>query len=64
MTWTEKTRQSETWTAIGIETLPRVFSRDVFSFKFVGGLRVFATGPSAGLWDERSEQSEAWTVVI
>jgi hypothetical protein len=63
MIWTEKTQQSETWTAIPIETRPSVFTSRVFASRVVSGQRVFATGSPAGLWDAQSEQSETWTVV-
>jgi hypothetical protein len=61
-TWTEKTQQSEAWTAISAEDYPRAFSPRVFASRVVSGRRVFATGSPAGLWDARSEQAETWTV--
>jgi len=62
-TWTPKTEQSESWTAIPIEARPNVFTSRVFASRRISGLRVFATGSPAGLWDAVSEQSETWTVV-
>jgi hypothetical protein len=62
-TWTEKTEQSETWSAISSEQYPRTFSPRVFSTQVVSGLRVFDTGPTSGVWDAQTEQSEIWTVV-
>ena len=62
-TWTEKTQQSETWTAKSIEDYPRVFSPRVFATRVVSGRRVFDTGPTSGVWDAQTEQSETWTVV-
>jgi hypothetical protein len=54
-TWTEKTEQSETWTAAP-GNRARVFSPLVFSV-----WPVFATGVSSDFWTEKTEQSETWT---
>jgi hypothetical protein len=53
-TWTPKTQQAETWTAEQGRII-RVFSPLVFSRR-----PVFDTGPTAGIWDARIIQSEAW----
>ncbi len=53
MTWTEKTVQSETWTARAQQL--RVFDPDVFDLA-----PIFDTGSSAGIWIARTEQSEVW----
>ena len=60
MTWTEKTREVETWTARtpGLH----VFSTLVFSHAFYTGKRVFALGASGvEVWDEKTIQAEIWT---
>lgn len=62
-TWSAASEQSETWTNIPIEESLRVFTPRVFSSAVVSGRRVFDTGASSGLWDERSEQSEVWVAV-
>lgn len=54
-TWTEKTKQSETWTADTAR--PHVFDPAVFAPN-----PVFDTY-KAGLWTDKAEQSETWTVV-
>lgn len=57
-TWTPATSQTETWTEETQTT--RVFSLRVFSHAIHTGKKVFAVGSSAGIWDERAKQSEAW----
>lgn len=54
-TWTPATQQSETWTEEA-QTPHRIFSPYIFSRR-----PVFATGPTAGVWDEKTEQAETWT---
>jgi len=61
-TWTEKTRQGETWTsnAPGLH----VFSPMVFSHATHTSKRVFALGSEDGnreFWDVAAVQSETWT---
>lgn len=53
-TWAPVTQQSETWTSQS--ATPRVFDPFVFD-----RAPIFDTGPSAGVWDEKTEQSEVWT---
>jgi hypothetical protein len=53
-TWTPATSQSETWTAIEFAT--RVFDPAVFDNN-----PIFDTGSAAGVWAQRTEQSEVWT---
>jgi hypothetical protein len=55
-TWTPKTKQSETWTAISTENRPRVFSPLVFA-----AWPVFATGVLSDFWTDKTAQSETWT---
>lgn len=57
MTWTEKTKQAETWAAPARDL---VFSRTVFSVATYSGQTVFAVG-AAGIWDGRTIQAETWT---
>lgn len=56
MTWTEKTKQSETWTPEVRNPRPRVFSPLVFA-----RWPVFATGINSNFWAEKTEQPETWT---
>ena len=55
-TWTEKTEQSEAWTAQERNSRARVFSPLTFSV-----WPEFATGVSSDFWTEKTEQSETWT---
>jgi hypothetical protein len=56
VTWTPKTKQSETWTPETRTSRPRVFSLLVFD-----RWPVFATGVNSDFWTEKTEQSETWT---
>lgn len=77
-TWTEKTEQSETWTASGgpvttwtakseqSETWTaqtRTVRPRVFSPQVFAAWPVFATGILSDFWTEKTEQSETWTAV-
>jgi hypothetical protein len=55
VTWTEKTRQSETWTADTHRNRTHVFDPAVFAHN-----PVFDTY-TAGLWSDETEQTETWT---
>jgi len=56
-TWTEKTRQSETWTASTLNVVGDGFSQGF------AARPAFQIAYRNGIWTQRTEQSETWTVV-
>lgn len=78
MTWTEKTRQSETWTAKSQQAeawTDKTAQSEAWSVQSpndvgVGFSQGFAARPAFqvafrnGIWADSSEQSETWTAVV
>ena len=56
-TWTEKTQQSETWTAQAPNVIGVGFSQGFAPRPY------FQIAYRNGIWTNRTEQSETWTVV-